>query len=315
MEDSRYPTKCLSALSLVHTGGCQKKGKEIKHRNDACVSSSCQICCSDSKRRSVTPHTRYLYPGLYPPFQGYIPSPSMYTWCDVAHLCQCFIQGCCYCCNYILLFWEWEDCFHWCIGALQRACWDSWTRHVTLRILGLMNHATHVIANAYIFTFEICWVWLILVKFLCNLFSKVCRFIKRPSALLPSCMPCCILCLPSADPFITLFFEVTPKGRGHNCQTPADFLLSGDPWHLALEGAWAGGWESLLFPVCPTSSSSWVVLQGAGEMICMYVHVWCLQRMFVGLTAAKMNDGIIDSFRMQLLTRFLCPALVQRCCG
>lgn len=27
------------------------------------------------------------------------------------------------------------------IGALQRACWDSWTRHVTLRILGLMNHA------------------------------------------------------------------------------------------------------------------------------------------------------------------------------
>ncbi len=201
------------------------------------------------------------------------------------------------------------------IGALQRACWDSWTRHVTLRILGLMNHAHTLIANAYIFTFEICWVWLILVKFLCNLFSKVCRFIKRPSALLPSCMPCCILCLPSADPFITLFFEVTPKGRGHNCQTPADFLLSGDPWHLALEGAWAGGWESLLFPVFPTSSSSWVVLQGAGEMICMYVHVWCLQRMSVGLTAAKMNDGIIDSFRMQLLTRFLCPALVQRCCG
>ncbi len=313
MEDSRYPTKCLSALSLVHTGGCQKKGKEIKHRNDACVSSSCQICCSDSKRRSVTPHTRYLYPGLYPPSRG----TYHHLLCTHGVMLPIFASV-----SFkavvivVIIYYSGSEKIVSTdgIGALQRACWDSWTRHVTLRILGLMNHAHTLIANAYIFTFEICWVWLILVKFLCNLFSKVCRFIKRPSALLPSCMPCCILCLPSADPFITLFFEVTPKGRGHNCQTPADFLLRW-PLTFGFRGGVSRRLGEFIISCVPTSSSSWVVLQGAGEMICMYVHVWCLQRMFVGLTAAKMNDGIIDSFRMQLLTRFLCPALVQRCCG
>lgn len=140
MEDSRYPAMCLSALSLSHTGGCQKKGTEIKHRNDACVSSSCQICCRDSKTCSVTPHTRYLDPGLCPPLQGYKPSPSMCTRGNVAHFCL-HVSFKAVVIVVIIYYYSGSEKIVSTdgIGALHGACWDSWTRHVTLRILGLTN--------------------------------------------------------------------------------------------------------------------------------------------------------------------------------
>ncbi len=232
IEDSRYPTKCLYALSLVHTGGCQKKGKEITHRNDACVSSSCQICCRDSMRRSITPHTRYLYPGLYPHPKG----KYHHLLCTHGAMLPIFASVSFKAVVIVVIIYYYfgseKIVSTDSIGALQRAaCWDSWTRHVTLRILVLTNHAhTHVYNQCIQFTFEICWVWLILVKFLLNMFSEVCRCIKCPSAL--PCMPCCILCLPSADPFITLFFEVTPRGGATTAWHPLTFcsLVTFDIW-------------------------------------------------------------------------------------
>ncbi len=152
IEDSRYPTKCLYALSLVHTGGCQKKGKEITHRNDACVSSSCQICCRDSMRRSITPHTRYLYPGLYSHPKG----KYHHLLCTHGAMLPIFASVSFKAVVIVVIIYYYfgseKIVSTDSIGALQRsACWDSWTRHVTLRILVLTNHAhTHTfITNAY----------------------------------------------------------------------------------------------------------------------------------------------------------------------
>lgn len=157
-----------------------------------------------------------------------------------------------------------------------------------------------------IYFWDLLSLWLILVKFLLNLFSKVFRFIKHPSALLPPCMPCCILCLPSADPFITLFFEVTPRGGATTARHSLTFcsLVTFEIWLKRGREQEAGRVDYFLFRL-PLSGPSG---DGGDDM-----HVWCLQR--VGFTAAKMNHGIIDSFRMQLLTKFFHPALIQRCCG
>lgn len=131
MEDSRYPTKCLSALSLAHLGGCQKKGTEIKHRNDACVSSSCQICCRDSKGCSVTPHTRYLEPSLHPLKGTYynLLSTVLYTEDGVAYLCLWVLFKTLVIVVIIYYYSGSEKTVSTDgIRALRRACWDSWTK-------------------------------------------------------------------------------------------------------------------------------------------------------------------------------------------
>lgn len=91
-------------------------------------------------------------------------------------LSVCFIQGCRYCCNYILLFWEWEDCFHWWYRGTAEGLlglMDKDTLH--LKSLGWWTMYTHMfIATAHILRF---FLRLTFVKFICNLFSEVCRFI------------------------------------------------------------------------------------------------------------------------------------------
>lgn len=163
------------------------------------------------------------------------------------------------------------------IGALQRACWDSWTRHVTLRILGLTNHAhTHVYSQCiHIYFWDLLSLWLILVKFLWNLFSKVCRFIKRPSALHAVLYFVLAKCRPFYHP---VFWGDPPPPQGAGPQLSDTRWLSALRWPLTF--GFRGGVSRRLGEFIISCVSYfvflWVVLQGAGEMICMYVHVWCL---------------------------------------
>ncbi len=139
---------------------------------------------------------------------------------------------------------------------------------------------------------------------LTNLGKVSIKYVFR-SVVLNAHLPClachAVFCACQVQTLLSPCFLRWPQGVGP--QLPDTRWLSALWWPLTF-GLRGGVSRRLGEFIISCFVFLWVVLQGTGEMICMYVHVWCLQRVFVGFTAAKINDGIIDSFRKQLITRF-----------